>query len=194
MIVTHDLRPGLRLCRAARFLRGHNLRAHMHRYSDSFDTSFMHIRPATPADIPHMRALEQQADTAAHWAEREYGALFAPEAPKRVTLVAIESADSTEGLAGFLIARADLDEWEIENVVVASDRRRGGIGSALVGQLLHQAARAKATSVLLEVRESNQAARRLYQRQGFIEVGRRSGYYDRPPEDALLFRFSVPHR
>jgi ribosomal-protein-alanine N-acetyltransferase len=45
--------------------------------------------------------------------------------------------------------------------------------------------------VLLEVRESNQAARRLYEREGFIEVGRRAGYYHRPPEAALLFRFSV---
>ena len=151
----------------------------------------MHIRPATPADIHHMRALEQRADTAAHWAEREYGALFAAEAPKRVALIAIESAGTTAAVAGFLIARADLDEWEIENVVVAPDLRRSAVGSALVGALLHQAALEKATSVLLEVRESNEAARRLYQRQGFVEVGRRSGYYDRPPEDALLLKFSL---
>ena len=150
----------------------------------------MHIRAATAADIPHMRALEQQAETAAHWAEREYDALFAAEAPPRVSLVAEDGG----ALLGFLIARADLEDWEIENVVVAAERRRSGIGSALVEELLHQAATAKATSVLLEVRESNAAARRLYQRQGFHEVGRRHGYYDKPVEDGLLLKCPVPFR
>ncbi len=147
----------------------------------------MQIRSATAADIPHMRVLEQQADSAAHWAEREYDALFAPEAPRRIALI----ADNENRVTGFLIARADLDEWEIENVVVAPERRRAGIGSALVRELLHQAAMAKATSVLLEVRESNSAARRLYENIGFVEVGRRRDYYVQPAEDALLLKYSV---
>lgn len=150
----------------------------------------MNIRRATSADIPHMRALEQQADTAAHWAEREYDALFSPEAPRRITPI----ADLENAVAGFLIARADLDEWEIENVVVAQASRRGGIGSALVRELLHQTTMAKTTSVLLEVRESNAAARGLYEKLGFQQVGRRPGYYAQPTEDALLFKFSVSFR
>jgi [ribosomal protein S18]-alanine N-acetyltransferase len=147
----------------------------------------MLIRRATPADIPHMRSLEQQAETAAHWAEREYGALFAPDAPKRLALIAGEGDD----VGGFLIARCDLDEWELENVVVAPDRRRSGIGGQLVVALLHQAAKAGATSVLLEVRESNQAARQLYKKFGFVEAGRRPRYYESPAEDALLLKYSV---
>ena len=154
----------------------------------------MHIRPATPADIPQMRALEQQAEAAAHWAEREYGALFSPEAPVRLALIAAENADPSAEPAGFVIARCGLDEWEIENVVVDPVRRRAGIGSALVQRVLHQAMSGKATSVLLEVRESNFAARKLYEKIGFQEVGRRPAYYQRPPGDALLLRFSVPFR
>jgi len=150
----------------------------------------MTIRSATPADIPHMLSLAQQAETAAHWAEREYHALFAAEAPKRIVLV----ADEYGTLAGFLIARADLDEWEIENVVVAQGHRRTGVGSAVVEELLHQAATAKATSVLLEVRESNAAARVLYEKLGFQQIGRRPAYYANPAEDALLFKFSVSFR
>src|SRR4051794_5755617 len=96
----------------------------------------MSIRHATPADIPLMRALELQAETAAHWAEREYGALFAPDAPRRMALVAGEGSDD---VVGFLIARCGLDEWEIENVVVDTARRRGGVGLALVHELLRQA-------------------------------------------------------
>jgi [ribosomal protein S18]-alanine N-acetyltransferase len=150
----------------------------------------MLIRRATPADIPDMHALAQQSDTAAHWALREYDALFAPEAPKRLALVTEEQSC----LFGFLIARCDPEEWELENVVVCPELRRGGIGGALVNELLHHAALAKATSVLLEVRESNRPALRLYQRYGFVEVGRRKGYYDHPPEDALLFKREVSFR
>lgn len=147
----------------------------------------MLIRPASPADIPHMRALEQQSETAAHWAEREYDALFAPEAPKRLALI----ADEDGAVGGFLIARCDLDEWELENIVVAPDRRHGGIGGQLVGALLHQATESGATSVLLEVRESNQPARQLYKKFGFLEAGRRPNYYASPAEDALLVKYSV---
>jgi ribosomal-protein-alanine N-acetyltransferase len=147
----------------------------------------MLIRRATPADIPHMRSLEQLSETAAHWAAREYDALFAPEAPKRLALIAGEGDD----VSGFLIARCDLDEWELENVIVAPERRRGGIGGQLLIALLHQAAEVAATSVLLEVRESNAPARRLYKKFGFIEAGRRPNYYASPVEDALLLKYSV---
>ncbi len=149
----------------------------------------MLIRSATHADIPHMRALAQQADTAAHWSEREYEALFAPEAPRRTTLVAADE----NGVAGFLIAMCGVDEWEIENVVVVSRRRQGGIGTALVRHLLDLARQAGIPVVLLEVRESNLPARRLYEKAGFSEIGRRPGYYDNPPEDALLLKFSSFH-
>jgi ribosomal-protein-alanine N-acetyltransferase len=148
----------------------------------------MPIRPATPADIPLMRALELQADSAAHWAEREYGALFASEAPKRIALVAPAAADN---ICGFLIARCGLDEWEIENVVVATGRRRSGIGTALVDELLRQAGIGRIPAILLEVRESNHPARRLYEKIGFSEVGRRPRYYTNPVEDALLLKYSV---
>jgi len=146
----------------------------------------MLIRPATNADIPALRALEQQADTAAHWAEREYAALFAPEAPRRLALVTTEDAE----LLGFAVARRDPEEWEIENVVVAPQHRRCGIGSGLVRQLIYAAQESGARAILLEVRESNLAARQLYERLGFAEAGRRPAYYHSPTEDALLLRFS----
>jgi len=147
----------------------------------------MLIRPATPADLPAMPALEQQADTAAHWSERDYDALFAPDAPRRIALLAME-IDET---CGFIIARCGVDDWEIENVVVAAGQRRRGIGSALVREILQAARQAAVPAVLLEVRESNLAARQLYEKTGFTEIGRRPAYYREPPEDALLLRFST---
>ena len=150
----------------------------------------MLIRPATPCDVPSIRALEQQAEIAAHWAEREYDALFAAQAPPRVTLVATSEADASR-VIGFAIARCATAEWEIENLVVAPEKRNRGVGIKIIRELLLQAQSAGATSVLLEVRESNLAARRLYEKLGFSPHGRRSNYYHQPEEDALLLCFSV---
>ena len=150
----------------------------------------MLIRPATPDDVPSMRALEQQIETAAHWTEREYDALFAAEAPPRITLVATSEADAGR-VVGFAVARCATAEWEIENLVVAPEKRNRGLGSKIIRELLLQAQRGGATSVLLEVRESNLAARRLYEKLGFSQQGRRSNYYHQPEEDALLLCFSI---
>src|SRR5271166_4235814 len=151
---------------------------------------FVLARSAIPDDIPTIRALEQQAESAAHWAEREYDALFAPGAPTRIALIAMEEADIGQ-VRGFVIARCALDYWEIENVVVAREAQRLGIGTKLSRELLRRAHAEGDTSVLLEVRESNLAARKLYEKLGFSQQGRRNNYYHEPREDALLLRISV---
>jgi ribosomal-protein-alanine acetyltransferase len=150
------------------------------------------IRRATPDDLPFIRALEQQTETAAHWAEREYDALFAAEAPTRLALVAISEEEDDAGcIISFVIARCSTAEWEIENVVVAPEQRNRGVGIKMIRELLMQAQSAGATSVLLEVRESNLAARRLYEKIGFSQLGRRRTYYQDPDEDGLLLSFSI---
>jgi [ribosomal protein S18]-alanine N-acetyltransferase len=153
-------------------------------------TEAVPIRAATPDDVPAIRALERQADTAAHWAEREYDALFAADAPARIALVAVDELAVTQ-VCGFVIARSGPDDWEIENVVVAREHQRLGIATRLIQELVRRAHNSGATSVLLEVRESNLAARRLYEKLGFSERGRRGNYYRDPPEDALLLQISL---
>ncbi len=134
-----------------------------------------------------MQSLEQQTETAAHWSAQQYDALFAPEAPRRIALLAAEADE----LRGFAIARCGLDEWEIENVVVAPEHRRRGIARDLVQKILRDAHDSGVPSVLLEVRQSNTAARQLYEGLGFAGVGRRRAYYREPAEDALLLSFSM---
>ncbi len=150
----------------------------------------MFIRNATPEDIAVIRKLERDSETAAHWGEREYDALFAPESPRRVLLVATDE-EKNSMVCGFAIARCADDEWEIENVVVEGERRRQGVGSALISELVREARRSGAAAVLLEVRESNAPARLLYEKAGFNYAGRRTGYYRDPPEDALLLKISI---
>jgi [ribosomal protein S18]-alanine N-acetyltransferase len=144
----------------------------------------MNIRPATPADLPALRSMEAHSASAAHWSDHDYQRLFSPE-PRRLALV-IEDGS----LQGFLIARQIGPEWEIENIAVADTVQRRGLGSMLLAHFLDLIRQQKAESVFLEVRPSNAAARGLYQKHGFIEAGRRRGYYDHPAEDAVLYRLS----
>jgi ribosomal-protein-alanine N-acetyltransferase len=88
---------------------------------------------------------------------------------------------------GFLVARHVASEWELENIVVAASARRMGVGRRLLEALVAWAIQTKSESVLLEVRESNVAARRLYERLEFQEAGRRKWYYGNPSEDAILY-------
>jgi [ribosomal protein S18]-alanine N-acetyltransferase len=148
------------------------------------------VRPATTADILQMHRLEQQAPSAAHWSSVQYESLFVADSPARIVLVAADNPTSLEVL-GFLVARCLPDECDIENLVVAPGSRRKGIGSSLVRALLTRACGRGARALILEVRESNTAARRVYENIGFKPEGRRRAYYQHPTEDALLYRFPL---
>jgi ribosomal-protein-alanine N-acetyltransferase len=131
-----------------------------------------------------MMALERASATAGHWSDRQYGQLFAAAAPPRLALVL--EFDST--IKAFLVARGGDADWELENIVVADDARRQRLGSRLLQLLLEKARKARAESVVLEVRESNLPARSLYEKWGLVESGKRPGYYSHPHEAAILYR------
>ena len=137
------------------------------------------VRSATLADLPAILALEQQAASAAHWPAKEYEKLL----QSGVVLV----AEPAGKLCGFVSVKAVAGEWEIENVVVATEFLRQGIADRLMRALIEQAEKGAASRILLEVRESNQPARRLYEKHAFREVGRRRNYYNNPLEDAILY-------
>jgi ribosomal-protein-alanine N-acetyltransferase len=96
------------------------------------------------------------------------------------------------GVVGYVVAQDAADEGEILNLAVAPARYRDGIGRALVEAALTALAERGAERVFLEVRESNAAARALYAALRFQEVGRRTRYYRRPVEDAIILRAAIP--
>jgi [ribosomal protein S18]-alanine N-acetyltransferase len=142
------------------------------------------IRAATVADLPGMMALEKRAATAAHWSVDQYQALFSGSSPGRVVLAVVEE----DSLQGFVVARVLDDEWELENIAIAGPARRRGLGTRLLGELLESARAQGAVAIFLEVRESNRAARALYEKWSFLASGRRRKYYKDPEEDAILYR------
>ncbi len=131
-----------------------------------------------------MHAIERAAFTDP-WSARDFHECVASDV---VFLVATAS----DGVAGYVIAQDAADEGEILNLAVAPARQRGGIGRALVEQVLGMLAGRGARRVFLEVREANTAARALYAALGFQEVGRRPRYYRRPVEDAIVLRAAIP--
>jgi [ribosomal protein S18]-alanine N-acetyltransferase len=147
----------------------------------------MVIRRSTCADIPDLMVLERQAPAAAHWSREQYENIFGADAPSRVLLILEEDT----GIQGFIVGRALDKEWEIENVVVSESVRRRGFGSRLLQEFFALARGRGGEKVFLEVRESNLVARRLYEKSGFSESGRRQSYYQQPPEDAIVYQLGL---
>jgi ribosomal-protein-alanine N-acetyltransferase len=78
------------------------------------------------------------------------------------------------------------DELHINNLAVRPELRGRGLGAALIDHVLREGARLGARRATLEVRRSNEPARRLYERAGFTLAGTRPRYYRNPEEDALI--------
>jgi len=155
------------------------------------------IRQANIDDIPAIVSLERESPFASHWSEAAYRTAFEPGAPVRVVLVSQDETreDQTRGtenpLQGFLLARISGKECELENIVVAADLHCQGIGTQLMQGLIQAAREHRALQILLEVRESNAAARSLYEKLGFQITNRRQSYYNHPTEDAVLYALAL---
>ena len=132
------------------------------------------IRRGESGDLDQVGAIQQASPEAAHWTVADYlGYDF------RVAVCG-------QVVCGFLVARPlGEGEYEILNIAVNPENRRQGVGRALVASLSGGFSKA----IFLEVRESNTAARNLYNSMGFKEVNRRRDYYDHPLEAAIVLKF-----
>lgn len=79
-----------------------------------------------------------------------------------------------------------VDEAHITNIAVDPSMRRRGLGKILVKGMIEEIEKTDLDNVTLEVRASNTPAYNLYEGFGFVEAGRRLGYYQSPKEDAII--------
>ena len=104
-----------------------------------------------------------------------------------LTLVALEDKAGREKTpVGYVCALLAGAEAEILKLAVLPTARERGTGQMLVNSLIAGASQKGAVKIFIEVRESNRAARILYEKCRFRYMGRRSNYYDNPREDAVL--------
>lgn len=130
--------------------------------------------------------VERAAAEAAHWSAAQYHSALANASAKRVFLLSERESE----VEAFLLARQVGPEWELENLAVSVPRRRHGVARALLESLINSAHEQGAEAIFLEVRASNSAARAFYEKCGFIHNGNRPRYYQKPVDDAALYRLS----
>jgi len=154
-----------------------------------------------PTDVPQMAQLESLAHshpmTAGNLADC-FGHLYrvlglklsADLAPNTDAAV---NSDSVEGLLGFAIVQQIVDEVTLLDICLLPSQQGKGYGKLLLNAVMASAKASGAVVLMLEVRESNLAARALYQKAGFIESGRRKGYYliEGGKEDAILMDLAI---
>lgn len=110
--------------------------------------------------------------------------------PASVAYVALAGSS----VAGYIIVRQIVDEGHILNLAVRPDLRRKGIARALVENAMADLRESLCKYIYLEVRASNEEAKKLYEALGFKIVGTRKAYYENPREDALLMTSEMKPR
>ena len=140
------------------------------------------LRPMALADLPAVLAVEQAAYFSP-WAESHFRDSLRQDHECWILV-----ADGA--FVGHGILSAAAHEGELLNLCIAPEAQGQGLGTRLLSHLLDRARARACDEVFLEVRDSNGAARRLYRRAGFQEIGRRRGYYPGPDgaEDARVLR------
>jgi ribosomal-protein-alanine N-acetyltransferase len=112
--------------------------------------------------------------------------MFASELAKPSSLCLGAFEAEAEKLIGYLIISRYVDAWHVMNVAVHEDYREHGVATKLLNRLFELTAGDDRRGYTLEVRVSNTAAIRLYERLGFVARGVRRGYYTDNREDALI--------
>ena len=173
------------------------------------------LREMTEEDLDTIARLEGELFGAEAWSRGllnlELEASRGPQADRRYVVVESDAADHATdhaadrdggggldgprllGYAGLYHAGglAGADLLTIATIPVARGR---GVASLMLTELVSTAQQAGCPDVLLEVRQSNEAAQRLYTGHGFVPIGRRRRYYQAPPEDAVVMRLTLRPR
>ena len=137
------------------------------------------IRPLALGDLNAIEEIERRSYPTP-WSR----SMFAGELGKPASLCL--GAFEDDRLAGYLITSRYVDAWHVMNIAVAPAFRRRGIATALLVRLFELADDGSRRGYTLEVRVSNDAAIKLYERLGFTPSGTRHGYYTDNREDAMI--------
>lgn len=138
-----------------------------------------HIRPMEDRDISTVEQIEKSIFSLP-WSVKSFA--DAANTPENVYLV----CECTGEIAGYCGMWTVLGEGNITNIAVSPSYRRSGVAEALLKELERRARLKDVTVFFLEVRQSNEAAKRLYEKLGYSPIGVRKRFYEKPVEDAIV--------
>ncbi len=142
----------------------------------------MTVSKLTSKEIAAVAALDKELFSKESWSEADFEASLTD--PSRFFWVATEE----DALLGFCGISQSFEQGDILNIGVCPDARGKGIGSKLLKQAIETFKEQGGKELFLEVRASNDAAKALYEKFGFRQIGIRKGYYQQPAEDGLVYR------
>jgi ribosomal-protein-alanine N-acetyltransferase len=145
------------------------------------------IEPGRKKDLEAVWAIEQ-ASFSHPWTR----AMFQEELAKIPATLYVLKGEPEKEVLGYCCFWTLPGEMQLVNIAVRPNLRGQGLGEMLLHHLLREAQIREAEKIYLEVRPSNQAAIRLYERLGFKVQYRRPRYYTPEGEDALVMVLAIP--
>ncbi len=146
------------------------------------------IRPLRSGDLASVVSIEASI-YATPWHIEHFAEIV--DLPAGLGLIAC--VDPGE-VIGYAVGWVAADEAELANIAVVAERRGQGVGGRLLSAIWSAACERGARRMYLEVRKSNRDAQRFYAHHGFERVGRRTGYYSGPREDAVVMAVDLVER
>ncbi|MFZ5996776.1 MAG: ribosomal protein S18-alanine N-acetyltransferase [Nitrospirota bacterium] len=137
------------------------------------------IREMSPEDIPEVILIERRSFTTP-WSETS----FHSELYNRYSITRV--AELNHKIIGYICVRQIADECHLMDLAVHPDYRRQGVAVMLFNNVLQDTITDGCRFMYLEVRVSNQAAKKLYEKLGFKIIGIRKNYYVNPTENAFI--------
>lgn len=137
------------------------------------------VRQINDSEIDAVHKIEQESFSQP-WTKQMM--LDANNAEKSVILAAKED----NVILGYATAHYVLDEGYLDNLAVKAGCMSNGVGTKIMQSLIDWCKEHSLAFLTLEVRQSNTAARHLYEKMGMKQVGYRKNFYSKPQEDAVL--------
>ncbi|MCR4782814.1 MAG: ribosomal protein S18-alanine N-acetyltransferase [Lachnospiraceae bacterium] len=142
------------------------------------------IREAKPSDVLEIHEIEELSFSEPWSCDAISGAISS------IDNIVLVSADEN-GIYGYLVLYTSLDEGELMTIAVRPGYRGHGIGNMLIESMKKEGKNRDLKYIFLEVRKSNESAKSLYKKNGFIAVGERKNFYRFPTEDAIVGRLEL---
>ena len=100
-------------------------------------------------------------------------------------------AEYDDRVVGFMIYELNKTRLHLLNLAVAFDKRRQGVGTQIIAELISKFSMQRRTRIMLEVRETNLPAQLFFRANGFRAVSVLRGFYEDTIEDAYLMQYKL---